>query len=291
MIYDSPEENVDSAAQVIADAVRRGEQVASEVQVLEVNEPADSLLARVLRADERVEVTNLEHYLGNPRRATGNAQLYDGGDFSAYVNRLAGDATTVWADEDNGRFVAVFNDHTDPGIPGWRDHVATLLLKNDPEWTAWLRTDGVWLSHGKFAEFLQDRASSIISPDPAAVLEIVLDFKAHRKADFDGEVDLDHDTVRFSYTEELKQKTNSGTVELPRELHVRLAPYLGMAPVEMVASIRWDVDREGMKFGYRIHRPDLVKRAAFAQLRNEIEEGVAPRPVFLGATPQGRSPF
>lgn len=280
---DSGAAGTEYGAEVYADAVRRAEQ-ANGVEPYHITGDPDSLVVRVLDEAQRVHVLDLEAKLDEPRRGRGTAVVFDGHDFTEYVNRLSDDATTVWADEDRGNVTAVFNDHHSSDIAGWRDHTAHLSLKDDPEWTAWLAMDGKWFGQLDFAEFLQDRASSVVAPDAATILEIAIGFKAHKKADFNSEVDLTTGSVQFTYNEQVAQSTKSGQMELPTEITVSLAPYLGMDPVQMVARLRWNLDGGGLQLGYRIHRPDLVKRQAFAQLRDEIAAQVA-APVLLGSAP------
>lgn len=280
---DSGATSTEYGAEALVEAVRRAEQ-ANSIEPYHITGDPDSIVVRVLDADQRIETLDLERKLDQPRRARGTATLHDAHDFATYVNRLKDEATTIFAREDDGEITAVFNDHTDHDTAGWRDHTATLRLKDDPEWFAWTKMDGRWFTQSDFAEFLQDRASSIVTPDAATILEITLTFKAHKKADFDSEVDLDHGTVQFSYKEEVRQKVTSGKMELPTSITVSLAPYLGMDPVQMVARLRWNVDGNGLQLGYRIHRPDLVKRQAFEQLRDEIAVATV-LDVLLGAAP------
>lgn len=281
---DSGAAGTEYGAEVYADAVRRAEQ-ANSIEPYHITGDPDSLIVRVLDNDQRIGVLDLEAKLDEPRRNRGTAVVFDGHDFTQYVNRLSDDATTVWADEDRGSVTAVFNDHHSPDAAGWRDHTAHLSLKDDPEWTAWLEQNGKWFNQLQFAEFLQDRATSVIAPDAAELLEIAIAFKAHKKADYSSEIDLTTGSVQFTYSEETSQKAvRSGQVMLPTEIHVRLAPFLGMDPVEMVARLRWNLDGGALQLGYRIHRPDLVKRQAFAQLRDEIAGQVAV-PVLLGSAP------
>lgn len=287
-IGDSGATSTEYGAEALVEAVRRAEQ-ANAIEPYYITGDPDSLIVRVMDADQRIDTLDLERKLDQPRRARGTATLHDAHDFATYVNRLKGAATTIFAREDDGEITAIFNDHTDHDTAGWRDHTATLRLKDDPEWQAWLAANNKLFTQGAFAEFLQDRASSIIAPDAATILEIALTFKAHKKADFDGEVDLDHGTVQFSYKEEVRQKVTSGQMELPTEITISLAPFLGMEPVQMIARLKWNVDSNGLALGYRIHRPDLMRRQAFEQLRDEIA-GATLLEVRLGIAPAAVNP-
>jgi uncharacterized protein YfdQ (DUF2303 family) len=246
-------------------------------------------IVRVLRQDERVETFNLERWQEMPARNRGKAVLFDPDNFVTYVTRLGDTATTVWGNESALSFTAVFNDHETPRDPGWRDHTAVLQLQNDPEWDAFNQRSGRYMNQLDFAEFLQDFAPSIVQPDGATILEVAMNFKAHRKADFESAVDLDTGDVAFRYSEVTNAKAapKSGDIEVPREFVVALSPFLGMDTVPVTARLRFDVQKEGLQIGFRLVRPDLVRRDAFTAIRNKLgeglqEDGIA---VLLGAAP------
>ncbi|WP_435583356.1 DUF2303 family protein [Amycolatopsis thermoflava] len=287
-----------SAAEVIADLARRTE-AATVAESYIVSDSADSIIVRVERNDESTVVHDLESKLERPRRNRGTASLYDPSDFAAYTRRLADAYTTVWGDENNGRFTAVFNDHADSESAGWRDHTAVLQLQDDPEWTAWLKFDNKWFTQMQFAEFLEEHAAVIIEPNPADFLEVASTFKAHKKADFSSGVDLTTGDVQLTYNEETTAKTTkAGQIEVPRQFTVSIAPFLGTTPRPVAARLRWTIDEGALSIGYKLHRPDLVKRDAFADIRQALVESLAAVegddsvaydgvvPVLLGAAPR-----
>lgn len=251
-------------------------------------------IVRVRRDDERIEQINLERWQHNPHRNRGTATVYDALNFVDYVKRLGDHRTTVWGDEDNRSFTAVFNDHIDPNASGWRDHTARLQLQNDPEWTEFVNRSGRYMSQIEFAEFLQDYAPSIVRPDGATLLTVAMNFKAHRKADFESAVDLETGDVSFTYTEQTTAKAapKAGQIEVPREFVVALSPFLGMPAVEITARLRFDLDKNGLQIGFRLVRPDLVRRQAFADIRQTIADGLteAGIPVLLGVAPSAVTP-
>lgn len=250
-------------------------------------------VVRVLRDDERIERFSLEGWQETPNRNRGTAVLFDPENFVAYVDRLGHAGTTVWGNEAASSFTAVFNDHATPHDSGWRDHTAVLQLQDDPEWTAFVQRSGRYMNQIDFAEFLQDYAPSILRPDGATLLEVAMNFKAHRKAEFESAVDLETGDVSFQYTEQTTAKTapKAGQIEVPREFVVALSPFLGMDPVAVTARLRFNVEKDGLQIGFRLVRPDLVRRDAFAAIRTTIANGLDSLdsigvPVLLGAAPQ-----
>ncbi|GAA1030748.1 MULTISPECIES: DUF2303 family protein [Amycolatopsis] len=250
-------------------------------------------VVRVMREDERIERLSLEGWQDAPNRNRGTAVLFDPENFVEYVDRLGSAETTVWGNEAANSFTAVFNDHETPHDPGWRDHTAVLQLQDDPEWNAFVQRSGRYMNQVDFAEFLQDYAPSILRPDGATLLEVAMNFKAHRKAEFESAVDLETGDVSFQYTEQTTAKTapKAGQIEVPREFVVALSPFLGMDPVAVTARLRFNVEKDGLQIGFRLVRPDLVRRDAFAAIRTKIADGLDSLdaigvPVLLGSAPQ-----
>lgn len=285
-----------SAVALVEDLTRRTEAAsAPEAYALE---PETSIISRVLRNDERIDHHNLEKWLPEPTRLRGTATVFDPSDFITYVRRLGDSSTTVWGDEDTATFTAVFNDHTDNLMAGWRDHTARLALKDDPDWTAFLAKDGRWFTQVNFAEFLQDYQATFVEPDGATLLEIATSFKAHRKAEYSSAVNLDNGDVSLTYSETTTAKaTKSGQIEVPSTFVVKLSPFLGMPPVKLGARLKWNLDDGVLQIGFRLVRADLVKRDAFAGICADIRTGLettdsgsSQLAVLLGVPPKTVTP-
>lgn len=270
------------AIDAAADLARR----AADAQHID-NEVAD-LITRVVRRDEEIETVDLEWYAFEPRRRRGNATLVDPAHFTEYVTRLADeDATTVWADETNRRFTAVFNDHTTM-TPGWRDHTATLSLRTDPDWTAWTGRDGKLTGQADFAEFLEDNLAAIVDPPAADMLEVATTFQARRNAQFEQGVRLTSGDVQLRWAEDTTAKAGArGHLEVPDRFTIRVAPFVGVEPVDLIARLRWRIRDGALGIGFRLHRPDVVEREAFDSIRAFVNDALA-APVLLGTAPTAR---
>lgn len=249
-----------------------------------------------VRDDERIQVTDLEPHLTVPLRPRGTAVLHEPDDFAAYVLRLADTneddpATTLWADLDNRRVTAVFNDHTDGGGAGWRDHTAVFQVKVDPDWSAWTGSSGKLVSQTEFAEFLEDHMHALVEPAAADLLEVVTTFKALRRVTYRSATRLSSGDLQFAYDQETTtQAGRKGDVEVPSQFTLRLAPFAGLPVVDVLARLRWRIDEAGgLRIGYVLHRRDLVERDAFNQLVRIIgarvsvgDEGL---PLYTGQAP------
>lgn len=270
-------------AEVVADLTRRAEYATAPPPYdLDMD---TSLVLRTSRDDEHIEVVNLEKYLNQPNRPRGGAQLTEPSDFAKYVNRLAGDATTVWIDQDSSCVTAVFNDHQDGVIAGWRDHTATLHLQRDPDWQHWSANDGHLMAQENFAELLEQLAHTVIRPDSATMLEVATTFQAHRNANFSRGTRLDSGDVQLTWQEETTAKAGaSGKLDVPAEFTIAVAPFVGLTATEITARLRWRLREGSLGIGYQLHRPDLVRQQAFNDVRTMLANELDP-PVFLGTAP------
>jgi uncharacterized protein YfdQ (DUF2303 family) len=250
-----------------------------------------SLIARVVRDDEDVELHDLEKYLTAPRRARGSVRMHDPVSFAAYVTRLApaDKATSLWTDDQARTIVAVFNDHVDTFTPGWRDHTATLTVRVDPDWSSWISRNGSLIPQVQFGEFLENHLHVIVDPPAADLVMIAKTLVGKRNLSFESSVKWETSDVVFEYREVTKAEAGgkAGKVEIPKSFTIWLAPFVGAAPVEMVARLRYDVSRECLSLGYQLTRPDRAEKEAFerivAQVGENTPEGV---PVLFGTAPE-----
>lgn len=250
-----------------------------------------ALVVSKLRIDEKVVVTDLENHLDAPLRARGTAAVHDPGDFARYVKRM-GDVNpehaSVWADIDRGTVTAVLDDHANNIQPGWRSHTVRLALQGDPDWTAWNQYDNKLLSQVLFAEFLEQQMHTIIRPAAADIYEVATSLQAKRAITFASSARTKNGDIQFTYDEQTKATAGQkGQVEIPDEFVLRLAPFAYTAPVELTAKLRYRIEDGALKIGYKLLRPQEVRRDAFSAIVGEIRGQLGESlPVFLGSVPR-----
>lgn len=260
-------------------------------QAIPVEDVEAGLIARVLESGQRLEVVDLEHALATPHACRGAATIYEPADFVSYVNRLGSASTTVWADPDRSTITAVFDDHTDAATAGWRRHRAVLVARRDPEWVAWLGRDNRLGSQEEFAEFVEEHLSAIVpsvpgDPEAADMLEVARSFQAHRSASFERGTRLQSGDVQLRWVETTTASAGSkGHLEVPERFNIRVAPYLGVAPVDVTARLRYRISDGHLRIGYSLHRPDLVQQEAFDRIRSIVAEH-AKADMHLGEAPE-----
>lgn len=272
----------------IEDLARRA--IAADDADLETLGTDNSVLIRTVRHDESLQQVDLEQYLKTPRRNRGTVTIHEPADFAAYCNRLSDEHTTVWGHEPDRKFTAVFNDHADAFLSGWRDHTAVLQLLADPDWTTWCGSDGKLMQQAAFAEHLEDQAHTVVSPDAATMLEVAQTFQARRASSFSQGTKLSSGDVQLTWHEETDAKAgNKGHLEVPAEFTIKVAPFIGAAPVLMTARLRYRLNGGQLAIGFKLHRPDIVRRDAFHAVAADIAAELADverTPMLLGHPPR-----
>lgn len=251
------------------------------------------LVAR-LRDGETLSVQNLEAHLQAPLRARGTAVLHDPHDWAQYVNRLHNPAhTTVWADVKAGRVFAVIDDHADYDEPGWRSHTVGLHLQPDEDWRMWLSHSGRLMGQAEFAERIEELRHTIVRPDAADMLEVATTLQGKRSVVFKSGTRLQTGDVQLTFEETTQARAGAaGKLEIPETFVVRIAPWMGVAPVELEARLRYRIDGGGhLDIGYQLLRADRALVDAFAGVITLIREELSPNvPVLMGVAPQQVTP-
>lgn len=255
--------------------------------------PETSLLVQRRRDDERFDVRSLEEHLPKPLVQRGQVTIHDPADFAQLVNRLHdADHTTMYANVEPGQVVALFDDHASFGVAGWRQHRATLQLKVDADWQRWAERNGKLFGQEEFAEFLEDVAHTVVDPDAATMLEIATTFRASVNASYSGGIKRQSGDVEFAFKEETDARAGtSGTLEIPHAITVRLSPWQGTDPVDLIARFRYRLRGGQVALGFSLLRPDRARDDVFAKLLVNLRENVVEDvPLFKGAAPNEVTP-
>lgn len=222
-----------------------------------------------------------------PARTEGDVNVDDVDSLLGYLARHGNDDTTVWADAERARFVAVINDHArleaEAGaVPGWGDHRAHLALQTTPEWEFWMGKNGVLMSQDDFAEHIEDGQRELHEPDPIAMLDIAQSFQATSGASFKRATNVQNGQVSLTYTEDTDARAGStGDVAIPRTFTLAVAPFVGGPAYALTARFKWRLRDGSLKLGYKLDRPDDVKRDAIKAQVERVREAHGDR-VFLG---------
>lgn len=221
------------------------------------------------------KIADLEDYLPAPRRIRQKQVFRSIDSFIEYVGRFSTETTVVFADEQQTRLTAVLDYHQSPESPSWCSHVATYECPFSKEWQAWISYDGKNIEQSEFAEFLEERAQDVVTPTGAELLEIALKFKVIRKACFGSAPRLQTGEFQFQYNEE----NQKGTVELPEDITIGIAPFHNGEKYEVKARLR-----EGrLTLSYRLVEPHRFVEHAFRELITKVDSALENVSVYEAA--------
>lgn len=219
------------------------------------------------------QVVDLERHLEAPRRQKGTATFITDESLSRYV-REQGDAdiTALYANPELWKVVAVLNHHTDE-FPAWGDHRAVLQLKSTTAWTRWSGSDGRLGTQTAFAELIEEGIDDVVDPPGAELLELAQSFQAHTKVEFKSQRRLDNGETQLTYSETIDARAGQqGTITIPKEFVLGIAPFEGCEPYKVVARLRYRINNGDLQIGYRLLRPEDIQRAAFDDVVERIEQ-------------------
>lgn len=231
------------------------------------------------------KIESLEKFLDRPLTRKATATFPDLGSFLAYLEQFWTETTLLTADPQGNRVTAILDYHAGgaAGLAGHCGHTATLALRHSPEWTAWTALNGRNISQLQFAEHLEEHIGEVVEPDGAVLLEVAKHLEAKRTVSFSSGRDLTNGAVQFHYDEAVEGR-GKGTVTIPTEFVLGLAPYEHGEPRRVDARLRWRLNEDKLSFQIRLTRPDLVLQAAFDEILQAIQEQAGLRPLLGSVT-------
>ncbi len=242
-------------------------------------------LIHLLPENVTAELTDLEQYAANPRRARGTVRPGTVTDLVDYLKRFGDERLTVWVHPNSGRVEAVLDDHLPrilgesdgtvvaPPEAGFGDHRAVLELAHTPEWEIWLGANNRSFSQTDFAEHIEANGKEIIDPTAADMLEIAQSFHATGSSHFSSAKRLQDGTTQLVHNEELNATAGkTGQLEVPAELKLAIRPFVGEPAYAVTARLRYRVSGGNLSLSYKLDRPDDVVRDALAGVAARLVE-------------------
>lgn len=257
--------NTDNA-QVIVDTALRG----AEPRELEIGKYYAFVTPGGL---QKVDLTGPEH-TGTLTLKTGTTTVRDAASFLAYWTKHHDDASEVYADNERLTVTAVLDAHAndEARFGGHRLHLA---LRETEAWKQWMRMNGELMDQEAFAEFLEDHLPELLEPSAADMLEIAQSFQANSKVDFTSATRLSSGQRKFEYVETTTAKAGQkGALEVPETFVIGLVPFEGSDGYKLTARLRYRIGQQGLRLGYKLDRPDEIRKTAFADVVKAIGEQI-----------------
>jgi uncharacterized protein YfdQ (DUF2303 family) len=263
----------------------------------------DPVLAKIVPEGAKLELRDMEKYLPRPTRKRGHYVFTDAKSFVEFVNREKTPETIILANREGTSFKAVFNGNeagNDLGgvqvdaRPGWGDYAASYSCPHSPEWKIWKEANKNKMSQAAFAQFIEDNVADLIVPaattdpyyttwpTPEEMVAVSRGIEAKQDVNFGSAVRLDNGQVKFNYEETISGNVQGGQILIPQKFAVGIPVFAGTAPWQIIARLRYRIERGGLTMWFEFERLFKITERAFDEARVEIATGTGV-PVYLGA--------
>lgn len=232
-----------------------------------------------------------EKYATTPRWKKGAASFQDIASFVAYWKAHSRPESVIFGDPHACTFEVIFDYHgAGTDTPAGRMlHRAGFALVKTPEWATWLDNNGIGKSKSQvdFAQFIEDNTPDIFHPEgstkptAADMLEVARELEAKGEMTFVSHVRLSDGRQSFTYNEATNATVGKGRMDVPEDFMIRLVPYVGSAPVQVTARLRFRIFDGKLVFWYELLRPHKVREEAFESARSRVEQETSHR-VLIG---------
>ncbi|HMR51216.1 MAG TPA: DUF2303 family protein [Amaricoccus sp.] len=227
---------------------------------------------------------DLSALLPRPVRVKAERAFRDTRSLAEYLNRFWRPEMVAYSNPDLGRIDVIIDhlDHADEGsIARHESHRASFVARHTSAYAAWLKIDGQPMSQVKAGEFLEDRATDVIEPDSATIMDMVMSFDALKQVAFKQSSRLRDGTVQLTYVESSDVR---GAVTLPERIVLLVPVYEGHEPERVVVRVRYRFPEGKLAFRFEIADREALEEKAFARCEDALVAGVGKGVLLLRAT-------
>lgn len=247
-------------ADIAAESERFGQTIAPQSGTLHIN---------IRRDNEHVDIRSHEMYLLEPVRMRGSSTVTEPASFTTLLAMDPHRGALIYADETTNKLTAVID------WDGWRDHRIALQLTYSDQFKRWADRSGKWFNQLDFAELLEDFAADIYEPAAADMIELAQSFQAARSGSFESSTRLDNGAVSFRFHEDIQAKGGgAGLLEVPETFLLRIPVLRGGDYIEVTAKLRYRIEHNQLRLGFRVPGLDDLRLQAFAGATADVIAGL-----------------
>ncbi|WP_060886215.1 DUF2303 family protein [Streptomyces caniscabiei] len=222
---------------------------------------------------QKIDLTG-DLYKDAPSRKHGTTTVRDAVSFLAYHGKHADEHSEVYADAEKLTVTAVLDADT-ANAARWGGHRLHLALRETQAWKQWMHHDGKLMPQEQFAEFIEDHLPELLEPAAAEMLEISQSIQGVAKAEFQSGTRLSSGERRLAYVETVSAKAGQkGELVIPETFVIGLVPFEGSEGYKLTARLRYRINGGPLQLGYKLERPDEVRRTAFEDVVKAIGEEI-----------------
>lgn len=227
-----------------------------------------------------LETVDLSPMLARPTRKRGKIVVFDAASFNQVLadNKDAGNVS-IYIDRNplKPAIVAVLNGNgrNEAGefSAGWADLRVSIDFRPTPQWVKWQAIDGKMLDQEDFAEFVEENLDDIASPPKADFLDIVTFLQATRSLSFRSGLRLASGAIQFEHAESIDARVGAGSVEVPAEFTLGIAPLFGAPSYEVPARFRYRLNGGKLTLGIKLQRVETMMAKILEDIVAKIERG------------------
>jgi hypothetical protein len=221
-----------------------------------------------------------------PARVSQTETVVEPASFIDYITQFKSPTAICRASLSRNSIEAVLDYHgrareTDDGaVPQPLTHTVKLLCPFDLDYAKWRAMFGKGLNQQDFAELLEDMVHTISEPAVADLMEAINDLKIDREVRFKSGRNDRNGTVQITYEEiDAEGTSTGGRVTLPQEVKIVVAVFQGAELVEIVAKLRYRMDKGAVAFILAVPGLDKVERDQFRRIGEKVRTDTS-TPVF-----------
>lgn len=218
-------------------------------------------------------VYSLEHLQERPNRIKASPEFRDTKSLADYLKRFDTTHAVAFSSPETS-VIEVIVDYHSNDVPSHCCHDPSFTASFTPEYEAWRNIHRNDLTQKHAGEFLEERKFDVQTPDPASLMEMVMQFEALKKVSFKQSTRLHDGQRQFQYIEENETR---GNVTLPEVIFLEVAIYDGEAAQIVPVRVKYRINDGDLIFTFEIADMKKLERAAF----NKCEES------FLAQAPKG----
>lgn len=239
---------------------------------------------------EEFKLHDLEPFMPNRRRQRGSMTTRSIDNFAEYTNKYGEEGAAVFIDTDSMKATAVLNLGTTEH-PGHADHRAILEMKPTAAYQA-LRTatNGMPISQGPVAEFLEDWAHCIICRHDGELIETPKAIAALRNITIEALRKVNTTEAQLSASRStFESVAASSTEQIPTLIEFACVPYAGLATATFNVRLTILTTNDKPSITMRIAKLEEHQERMGRELASLIKEAMGGDqiPLILGAYSKG----
>ncbi|WIY54126.1 DUF2303 family protein [Devosia sp. YIM 151766] len=224
-----------------------------------------------------------------PARVSQAETVVEPASFIDYIIQFKSPTAICRASLSGNNITAVLDYHgraresEDGAVPQPLTHTVTLKCPFDLDYAKWRSVFGKGLNQTDFAELLEDMVHTISEPAVADLMEAINDLKIDREVRFKSGRNDRNGTVQITYEEiDAEGTSTGGRVTLPQEVKIVLSVFQGGELVELIAKLRYRMEKGAVAFILVVPGLDKIERDQFRRIGEKVRADTD-TPVFYTA--------